>query len=74
VKERIDDPVDPAVIREMLARIPDFRRAYEPVGMNVDEFESYGATVRTLRGFISSYHELLGIIREFMLPNPDVQV
>ena len=74
VKERIHDPLDQVVIGEMLARIPDFRRAYEPDGMNVDEFESYGATVRTLRGFISSYHELQGIIREFMLPNPDVQV
>jgi hypothetical protein len=26
-----------------------------------------------LRGFIASYHELIGVIREkFMLPNPDV--
>ena len=73
MKERIDDPLDPALIREMLARIPDFRRAYEQDGMNVDEFERYGAAVHTLRGFISSYHELEGMIRGFMLPNPDVQ-
>ncbi len=73
VKERMNNPVDPAIINEMLTRIPDFKRAYEPNGMTVDEFDGYGATVRTLRGFISSYHELQGVVREFMIPNPDVK-
>ena len=42
--------------------------------MTVEEFDTYGATVRTLRGFIGSYHELIRVIREdFMLPNPDVK-
>ena len=40
--------------------------------MTVDEFDSYGATVRTLRGFIASYQELVATVRDFMLPNPDV--
>ena len=71
VKERMADPVDPAYIAEMMLKIPDFRKAYEPDGMRVDEFDAYGATVRTLRGFVSSYHELQGVVREFMLPNPD---
>jgi transaldolase len=39
--------------------------------MCVEEFDAYGATVRTLRTFISSYHELVGLVRDFMLPNPD---
>jgi transaldolase len=39
----------------------------------VDEFDTFGATVRTLRGFTDSYHELQAVIREFMLPNPDVK-
>ena len=73
VKERIDDPVDPAIIAELTERIPDFRRAYEPDGLTHAEFDTFGATVRTLRGFIGSYHELIRVIREdFMLPNPDV--
>lgn len=73
VRERIDDPVDPAIIAELSGRVPDFRRAFEPEGMTIDEFDTYGATVRTLRGFIASYHELIRVIREeFMLPNPDV--
>jgi transaldolase len=74
VKNRIDDPVDPQIIAELYDRVPDFRKAYDEDGMTIDEFDSYGATVRTLRGFIASYHELTRVIREdFMLPNPDVK-
>ena len=73
VRPRISDAVEPKIIQEMLDKIPDFRRAYEPDGMTVEEFDHYGATVRTLRGFISSYHELQGVVRDFMLPNPDVK-
>lgn len=73
VKERMSDPVDPKIIDEMMNKIPDFRRAYEPDGMTIDEFDTYGATVRTLRGFVSSYHELQGVVREFMIPNPDIK-
>ena len=74
VKSRIADPVDPAIITELYDRIPDFRKAYDVDGMTVAEFDTYGATVRTLRGFIASYHELIDVIREkFMLPNPDVK-
>jgi transaldolase len=74
VKNRIDDPVDPQIIADLYDRVPDFRKAYDEDGMTIDEFDSYGATVRTLRGFIASYHELTRVIREdFMLPNPDVK-
>ncbi len=31
---------------------PDFRKAFDVDGMAVEEFDSYGATVRTLRTFI----------------------
>ncbi|MFP5343384.1 MAG: transaldolase family protein [Candidatus Limnocylindria bacterium] len=69
---RIDVPVDAAHVEELSARIPDFRRAYEPDGMTVDEFDGFGATVRTLRTFIAAYHDLLGAVRDVVLPNPDV--
>ena len=49
-------------------------RAYEPDGLAADEFAGYGATVRTLRGFVQSYHDLQGVVRDIMMPNPDVQV
>ena len=70
---RIDEPVDPDLIGELTSRIPDFSRAYEPDGLSVAEFDSYGATVRTLRGFIKSYHDLVGAVRDVMLPDPDIR-
>jgi transaldolase len=70
---RIDEPVDPALVRELLYRIPDFGRAYEPDGLAIDEFDRFGPTVRTLRGFIASYHDLVGAIRDVTLPDPDVR-
>jgi transaldolase len=73
VKERFSEPVDTRIIATLCDKIPDFRRAYEPDGLAIDEFNSYGATVRTLRSFISSYHDLTNLIRDFMIPNPDVK-
>lgn len=73
VRNYMDDPVDPDIVRDLYDHIPDFRKAYDEDGMSVPEFDTYGATVRTLRGFIASYHELTALIREdFMLPNPDL--
>jgi transaldolase len=69
--DRIDEPVDPAIVRELLERIPDFERAYEPNGLRIDEFDAHGPTVRTLRGFIASYHDLVAAVRDVTLPNPD---
>jgi transaldolase len=70
---RIDVPVDAALVEDLLRRVPDFRRAYEPDGLTVAEFDTFGATVRTLRSFIEAYHQLQGSIREIVLPNPDVR-
>ncbi len=71
VTPRFDRPVDPAIVSELCRAFPDFRRAYDADGMTPEEFDGYGATVRTLRGFIGSYQELVAVVREFMLPNPD---
>ena len=72
-RPRMDEPVDPAVVDELLDRIPDFRRAYEPDGLAIAEFDGYGATVRTLRQFIRSYHDLVGAVRDIALPDPDIK-
>jgi transaldolase len=69
---RMDVPVDPALIDDLYQRIPDFRRAYDPDGMTPAEFESFGASARTLRAFVKSYHDLQGAIRDLVLPNPDL--
>jgi transaldolase len=71
VKPRFDDPVPAQALEELTAKVPDFVRSYEPDGMTVAEFDDYGATRRTLRGFIASYQDLVATIRDFMLPDPD---
>jgi len=70
---RMDEPVDPGIVDELCSQIPDFVRAYEPDGLTPAEFDGYGAAVRTLRGFIGSYHDLTASIRDVMLPNPDAR-
>jgi transaldolase len=65
--------VPPAYVDELVERIPDFARAYEPDGLTVDEFDTYGATVRTLRGFMGSYWDLVRTINDIVLPNPDAR-
>jgi transaldolase len=72
-ENRIDVPVDPDLVSDLLARVPDFRRAYEPDGMKPDEFESFGPSARTLRAFIKSYHDLQAAIRDVYLPDPDLK-
>jgi transaldolase len=69
----MDVPVDQAMIDDLYQRIPDFRRAYEPDGLSPAEFESYGASARTLRTFVKSYHDLQASIRDLVLPDPDVR-
>jgi len=73
VKERFFDPVPPEIVATLYEKFPDFRRAYDVDGMTVEEFDSFGPTVRTLRTFIGAYHDLIALIRDFMLPNPDVK-
>jgi len=73
VTPRIDNPADPAAVEELSARFPDFVRAFEPDGLTPEEFDAFGPTVRTLRGFIAAYHDLQAVVRDFMLPDPDVK-
>jgi transaldolase len=71
VKPRIDDPVDPVVVDHLLARFPDFRRAYSEDGLTVEEFDHFGATRRTLRQFCAACGDLNTFVRDVMIPNPD---
>jgi transaldolase len=70
VRPRFDDPVPAEAIEELERLVPDFRRAYEPDGLSVAEFDGFGATVRTLRQFVASYDELVATIRDVVLPAP----
>ena len=70
VRSRIDEPVDVTVVEQLLAKFPDFRRAYTEDGLTVDQFDSYPPTVRTLRQFIAACTDLAILVRDVMLPDP----
>lgn len=73
VINRIDTPVDDRIVQDLLKRFPDFRRAYMEDGLSPSEFDTFGCTVRTLRQFIGACTELSSMVRDVMLPNPDVK-
>ena len=73
VKDRINDPIDPKILDELNRKFPEFRKAYDEKGLAVEEFDDYGAVRRTLRSFISGYEDLLKMVRDVMLPDPDIK-
>ena len=73
VRPRMDEPVAPAIVDGLRAAFPDFVRAYEPEGLSVTEFDTFGPSARTLRAFIGSYHDLLHQVGDALVPNPDVR-
>lgn len=73
VRPRMDDPVSPAIVGELSRAFPDFVRAYEPDGLALADFDAFPPTARTLRAFIASYHELLQVVTDAMIPNPDLR-
>lgn len=52
-REMIDEPVDPKSIERLMA-IDEFRRAYEPDGLKVNDFVKFGVTQKTLSQFLWS--------------------
>src|ERR1700731_3289430 len=71
VRSRIDRPVEPRIVEELSRKFGHFRRAYTEGGLSIEEFDSFGPTRRTLRQFLAACHDLDGLVRDFMLPNPD---
>ena len=71
VEPRMDDPVEPAIVEELSRKFEDFRRAYDEKGMRPDEFDDFGATRRTLRQFCRAVDDLVALVRDQMVPDPD---
>jgi len=71
VQARIEEPVSQNVVDELLRKFPDFQRSYEENGLLEAEFDAFGPTRRTLRQFIAACHDLDGLVRDVMLPDPD---
>lgn len=66
-EDRIDVPVAPEILA-VLETIPEFRRAYEVDGLTPAEFDTFGATVRTLRQFLEADEQLDRVVRDILLP------
>jgi len=67
---RMSEPVDPQLVAALLRHHEEFRRAYEPDGLTVAEFDGYGATRRTLRQFLAANNELESLVRDVLVPAP----
>jgi transaldolase len=73
VRSRIDDPIDPRLLSALTDHFTDFRRAYSDGGIPVEEFDDFGPTRRTLRQFVAACGDLATLVRDVMIPNPDLQ-
>lgn len=72
VQNRIDLPVDPKIVHQLSTKFSDFRRASSEDGLAVVDFEGFGPTRRTLRQFAAACHELEKLVRDVLIPDPDV--
>lgn len=72
VLARIDKPVEQRAVEELSKKFKDFRRANEEGGLAIDDFDHFPPTRRTLRQFIAACYDLNGIVRDIMIPNPDI--
>ena len=64
--------MDPAIVADLSARFADFCLAYDEGPLRVADFDAYPPTRRTLRQFLAAGAELNQLIRDAMLPSPDV--
>ena len=71
VRNRIDVPVESKVVRGLLDKFEDFRRAHTEDGLSIGEFDVFGPTRRTLRQFMEACHGLEVLVRDVLVPNPD---
>jgi transaldolase len=72
VMPRIGRQVAPHMVEELSRKFADFRRASGENGMTIEEFDTFGPTRRTLRQFIAACQDLDCVVRDIMLPNPDM--
>ena len=67
VKSRINEPVDEKIISLLKENFEDFNKAYDEKGMAENEFESFGASVHTMKTFLEGYDEFAALIRSRMI-------
>lgn len=72
VRDRIAEPVDAKIVEGLCSKFGDFRRAIGEEALTIDEFDAFGPTRRTLRQFMAACHELETLVRDVVVPNPDI--
>ncbi|MDK0626253.1 transaldolase family protein [Clostridium perfringens] len=66
VANYIDKDLSPDILEELL-RLEEFRKAYYEDGLKPEEFEHYGAFLRTMNQFLNGYDDLVKIIRSYIV-------
>lgn len=67
----VNEPIEARILDPLLENFPEFRKMYDVDGLEVKEFTHFGATLRTLRGFLQSVNDLESFVRDVTVPNPD---
>ncbi len=67
IKNYMDVPVDPEIITELETKFEDFRNAYNEDGLSHEEFDTFPATVATLKQFCQATTDLISIIRSQLI-------
>lgn len=63
VVHRFFNPVPPLVIDELLEKLPDFRRGWDPKGLTVEEYEDFGPVELFRSMFLKSWNSVLKEIK-----------
>lgn len=66
VDNYMDKDVAPEVLNELL-KLEEFRKAYYEDGLKPEDFEHYGAFLRTMNQFLNGYDELVKLIRTYIV-------
>jgi transaldolase len=72
IENRMDKKVDPSIVEELDRKFTDFHRSYYEDGMRLEEFDDFGPTRRTLRQFAKATDDIVTLIRDIMIPNPEI--
>jgi transaldolase len=71
IDHQMDKAVEPAVVEELESKFVDFKRAFYEDGMQLGEFDDFGPTRRTLRQFTKATDDVISLVRDILIPNPD---
>ncbi|MDO8119766.1 transaldolase family protein [Isoptericola sp. b490] len=66
----IETPVPDRIHETLYSHLPDYRAAFDAGGIAPEDFLDFGATRRTLRGFIAACADLETWVRDIVLADP----